>query len=153
MKRIRAFTLVESLLVFLLVAVMLLLTVTRFKALERRMTEERFLQSFEQNYLYTQKKEIVTWKLSMMTYESATQSIEFKSTGEDMAEDGEKIYLAIPATVKLTSGKNTLIFKAGSGNNSTLVAYIFECSAMKRKVTYQLQLGSGRYEKTERLLK
>lgn len=151
--RLRGFTLVETLLVLVVASTFLLIGFSQFKKFEARIAEERFIQSFEQNYLYAQKNAIVTgFETQIVRPKGQDNIFQFETTSDEGFAFEEKVVLEIPASIKLGQCPGEHKFHGISGNNSTLSAYEFKCYVMKRTIKFQLQMGSGRYTKVIMLL-
>ncbi|HHS2626148.1 TPA: competence type IV pilus minor pilin ComGD [Streptococcus agalactiae] len=131
-KKVKAFTLLESLIVLSVVAFMTLVFSTSFNNIFRQVEETIFFISFEHLYRDTQK-------LSAFGQKKQTLTISHNY----LENTYESLYL--PKTVKVVKS-DTLAFDA-NGGNSSLAKIQFEC--YRKTVTYQLYIGSGNYRKKE----
>lgn len=147
MTRFKSFTLVEALLVLVIVALFLLIPISRFEHLKGRYQEEQFIRRFEQEFLYTQQMAVVTGHYSYVYYRSATPHFLFQHRfeGETVFREAAVIF---PSSVQRQIAPISLSFSGGSGRVGTLVVYKFRCKYLNYSVQYQLQMGSGRYTKT-----
>lgn len=129
--RIRAFTLLESLLVLFLVSLLALSlsgSVSQtFQAVQTRL----FFSQFEHLYRDSQKLSI-----------SQQAPVQLDLSGRQISNGYQTLHL--PEGVNLVSD-HSLEFSA-TGGNSSLVKLVFDTP--DSTVTYQLQIGSGQYKKT-----
>lgn len=129
--RIKGFTLLESLLVLVVISFLTLAlsgsVTSSFKAVE----EKLFFLNFEQLYLDCQK-------LSS----SQQEPVELYVTSHYISNGYQQ--LTLPSTVQVLEGQ--VIEFSANGGNSSLSKLQFQTASVQ--VTYQLQLGSGKYKKT-----
>lgn len=128
----KAFTLLDSLLALVVssfVIVGLALSITQIFS---RVEESLFFADFEQVYLETQRLSATQGQVSQLEVSSLGVRSPYRQ-------------LDLPATVRF-EGQRTIVFDT-SGGNSSLAKLIFHTEA--KEITYQLYLGSGKYQKTE----
>ena len=130
--RLKAFSLMESLLTLVLVSFLTLSLSGTVQALFRKSQETLFFLSFEQVYVDSQKLAL-----------STRQDILLELEGSQVSNGYQELNL--PASIQLVQPQ-TLHFQE-TGGNSSLAKVQFQSS--DGLVTYQLYLGSGRYKKTK----
>lgn len=133
MSRIKAFTLIESLVTLAITSFLILSFSDSITQTFAKVEEHLFFLSFEHLYRDTQK---------LSVYQRQDMTLILKS---EYISNGVEV-LKIPKDVKLERNK-TLHFDQ-AGGNSSLEKLVFQASDEKR-VTYQLYIGSGQYKKTE----
>lgn len=133
MSRIKAFTLIESLVTLAITSFLILSFSGSITQTFAKVEEHPFFLSFEHLYRDTQK---------LSVYQRQDMTLILKS---EYISNGVEV-LKIPKDVKLERNK-TLHFDQ-AGGNSSLEKLVFQTSDEKR-VTYQLYIGSGQYKKTE----
>lgn len=130
---IRAFTLLESLVTLAVVAFLTLSLSGSVTGILQQVETNLFYLRFE--YLYRDSQRLAA---------AAGSNVELQLT-KDKISNG-KSSLVIPKNIHLDKGKGqTLVFDA-KGGNSSLTKIRF--SSDKEVVTYQLNMGSGKYKKT-----
>lgn len=131
MSQIKAFTLLESLLVLSLVSLLALTlsgsVTSTFRAIEERL----FFLNFEQVYLDSQK------------LSSSQQAPIVLSLSDRQVSNGYQT-VQLPASLELIQDQK-ITFSA-EGGNSSLAKIGFK--TQDETVTYQLYIGSGKYKKT-----
>ena len=130
--RLKAFSLMESLLTLVLISFLTLSLSGTFQDLFRKSQETLFFLSFEQVYVDSQKLAL-----------STRQDIFLELEGSQVSNGYQELNL--PASIQLVQPQ-TLHFQE-TGGNSSLAKVQFQSS--DGLVTYQLYLGSGRYKKTK----
>ena len=130
--RLKAFSLMESLLTLVLVSFLTLSLSGTVQGLFRKSQETLFVLSFEQVYVDSQKLAL-----------STRQDIFLELEGSQVSNGYQELNL--PASIQLVQPL-TLHFQE-TGGNSSLAKVQFQSS--DGLVTYQLYLGSGRYKKTK----
>ena len=130
--RLKAFSLMESLLTLVLISFLTLSLSGTVQALFRKSQETLFFLSFEQVYVDSQKLAL-----------STRQDIFLELEGSQVSNGYQELNL--PASIQLVQPL-TLHFQE-TGGNSSLAKVQFQSS--DGLVTYQLYLGSGRYKKTK----
>ena len=130
--RLKAFSLMESLLTLVLVSFLTLSLSGTVQALFRKSQETLFFLSFEQVYVDSQKLAL-----------STRQDIFLELEGSQVSNGYQELNL--PASIQLVQPL-TLHFQE-TGGNSSLAKVQFQTA--DGLVTYQLYLGSGRYKKTK----
>ena len=130
--RLKAFSLMESLLTLVLVSFLTLSLSGTVQDLLRKSQETLFFLSFEQVYVDSQKLAL-----------STRQDIFLELEGSQVSNGYQELNL--PASIQLVQPQ-TLHFQE-TGGNSSLAKVQFQSS--DGLVTYQLYLGSGRYKKTK----
>lgn len=133
--RSRAFTLLESLLTLSLLVFLGLVLSGSVQAGFEAMAEQVFLMEFEHLYLDSQKQ-------SLLRQEGLVLTID-----KEGVSNGER-QLVLPAT--MTVAEELTLPLSDQGGNSSLKRVQFQTSS--QVVTYQLQLGSGRYRKSSKSL-
>lgn len=129
---IRAFTLLESLVTLAVVAFLTLSLSGSVTGILQQVETNLFYLRFE--YLYRDSQRLAA---------AAGSNVELQLT-KDKISNG-KSSLVIPKNIHLDKGKGqTLVFDA-KGGNSSLTKIRF--SSDKEVVTYQLNMGSGKYKK------
>ncbi|MFU2163451.1 competence type IV pilus minor pilin ComGD [Streptococcus pluranimalium] len=129
-KRLPAFTLMEALLTLSVVTFLALATSGSIKTIFSQIQTKLFFLEFEQVYRETQR-------LSASRQEETTLVI-----GSDFVENPLGRY-PLPKTI--TPEKTLNIVFNQYGGNSSLAKVVFQTS--EKRVTYQLYLGSGQYQK------
>ncbi|MGT2926584.1 competence type IV pilus minor pilin ComGD [Streptococcus cuniculipharyngis] len=130
--QIRAFSLLESLWVLLIVSFLIISFSGSVRTTFDRVEEGIFFLSFEQLYRQTQR-------LSISRQEEMVLSItEHKISNQEET-------LPIPAGIR--PEKDYLIRISRSGGNSSLSRVVFKTA--QKSVRYQLYIGSGKYKKSE----
>ncbi|MGT2812167.1 competence type IV pilus minor pilin ComGD [Streptococcus minor] len=130
--RLKAFSLIESLVVLVLISFLTLSLSGSVQQVFRKSQETIFFLTFEQVYIDSQKLAL-----------SARQEI-LLEIGEEHISNGYQD-LELPESIQLVQPL-TLHFQE-SGGNSSLAKVQFQTK--DGLVTYQLYLGSGRYKKTK----
>lgn len=133
--RTKAFTLLESLVTLTLVVFLTLLLSGSVRLGFEQMAEQVFLMEFEHLYLTSQQQSVLRQEGLVLTIT------------QDGISNGER-HLALPATVTLAD--ELVLTLSDQGGNSSLKRVQFYTSS--QVVTYQLQLGSGRYRKNSQSL-
>jgi len=121
--KIKAFTLIESLMVLSVTSFILILFSNSFMHTVRVLRGELYLVQFEQVYKFIQLKAIATQTPQEVTQET----------------------LPVPKEVKC---ENYRIKFTADGKNTTLPKIVFYLPETQKTVTYQIQMGSARYKKT-----
>lgn len=129
-KRLPAFTLMEALLTLSVVTFLALATSGSIKTIFSQIQTKLFFLEFEQVYRETQR-------LSASRQEETTLVI-----GSDFVENPLGRY-PLPKTV--TPEKTLNVVFNQYGGNSSLAKVVFQTP--EKRVTYQLYLGSGQYQK------
>lgn len=140
-KEARGFTLVESLITLFVVTSFTLLPTLSTIRLQDKIEIEQFFASLEKRILASQQAAITGMLPSDM--QITASSIYFRtlvSTGIDWS------LLTIPKELVYT-GTSKLVFSMNSGNNSSLSKMSFYWKEKKETISYQFQMGSGRYIK------
>ena len=128
----KAFTLFESLLVLFLVSFLAISLTGGVNQVFQSVQEEIFLWEFEHLYKESQKLAV-----------TSQQDIHLQVNQQGISNGYQLIHL--PEKVVLEEGR-TIVFNQ-EGGNSSLTKIRFRFS--DKTVTYQLQIGSGRYKKKE----
>ncbi|KXT83243.1 Late competence protein ComGD, access of DNA to ComEA [Streptococcus sp. DD11] len=129
---IKAFTLLESLLVLFAVSLVLLSLSGSVQAGFRQVQEQLFFLEFEQLYRETQQ-------LSAAGHEKMSLTISERAVSNVYQE------LVFPQT--LQEHEQQVIHFDQAGGNSSLSKIIFQTE--ERTVVYQLYMGNGKFKKTE----
>ena len=133
------FTLVETLLVLLVTIFLLGLPAVLSEQALNEVTAACFFARFEKYLLYTQQVAATGTTDTTIDFSEEDQTLTFHA-GEE-----SKTLKILPLLV--AQGPATLVFKMGTGNNGKLASYRFEWSAKGQCITFQMQMGSGRYVK------
>lgn len=151
---VKAFTLPESLAVFLVIAAFCLLPVLKVKSWQEELEVKRFLNRFEKMVLVCQQIAIVEEQVTSIKNVRIPERVFIFYTGSTSAERPrpfeEDVFetLFIPEALKGGNSISEIKFLARKGHPSELVKvkFIWE----KRNITYryQFQLGGGRFEKS-----
>ena len=130
--RVRAFTLLESLLTLAVTSTLLLLLSGSVKSSFESVEQQLFFTEFEHFYTESQK-------LSL-----ASQTPVQLNINRSGISNGYQ-HLSLPAGVRVSEDKIIRFDKAGG--NSSLAKIVFETK--KNKISYQLYMGNGKFKKTE----
>lgn len=133
--KIRAFTLLESLLVLSLVSLLTLFLSGSVTSTFGGIEEKLFFLNFEQVYLDSQKL-------------SSSQQTPVVLTLSDRQISNGYQTIQLPASLDLVQ-EQSITFSAGGGNSS-LAKIGFR--TRNEQVTYQLYIGSGKYKQTRQSL-
>ncbi|MBM7643377.1 competence type IV pilus minor pilin ComGD [Streptococcus loxodontisalivarius] len=128
----RAFTLLESLLTLSTVSFLLLILTGSVRTSFRQVEENLFLLHFEHLYRENQQLSI-----------AGQREVSLSLTEDAIKSDLQTIELPKGVTI----AKPIKLVFSKEGGNSSLAKVDFQLS--DRKVHYQLNLGSGKYRKTE----
>lgn len=141
------FTLIETLIVLALVCSFVLLPTLAIKEWQQQLEKEFFYYQFEKSTLHIQQVAIADQRNTRIDLHNEAQLIDFFTNHTELSWRK----LKIPRTVKLQSGYS-IAFKAGTGNisttqpgNGSIPHVVF--TEDNQKITYQFQLGSGRFER------
>lgn len=147
--KLKSFTLIEQLLVLLITASIIFMGAVQFQTIKATFIENHFIQAFEARYLYAQKMSVITGEDTILYVE--TKKIPQKiSCGVPISGvRTERFMLPLPETIFVKSGPKELVFNKESGRSGRLVTYIFRLNINKKDVQYVLQMGDGKYVKTE----
>lgn len=130
--RIKAFTLLDSLLTLAITTFMILSLSVSVSGIFQRVEEKLFFLSFENLYRDTQK-------LANIKQESMILEISESQISNGLAR------LDLPDGIKVVN-RHSITFNQ-AGGNSSLTKIVFESG--NKRVTYQLYIGSGNYKKIE----
>lgn len=146
MRKYHGFTLIESLIVLSVVSTMVLIPTLKLTNLYQRYRCQHFFNQFEKNLHATQQSAIVSGRMSRVYYNSEKNMYFFDYNWS--SEYIHQVELFLPPEVVYKNGGN-LFFHPPNGNISTgaLSAIIFQESITGKTITYQLTLGSGKYDK------
>lgn len=154
MVRRNAFTLVEALLVLAVVSCFSLLPVLAVKGWQEELAVAHFFSRFEKMLLVSQQIAIVEKVKTNLKIDRGNKKISFAtvgtdgSTGEYFEEDFFPV-LKVPATIFFErSSTTTFSFNANSGSPSALRKVSFYRKDKPIIFSYQIQMGSARFEKT-----
>ena len=132
------FTLIETLIVLALVCAFVLLPTIAIKSWQHQLEKTFFYYQFEKSTLHLQQVAILN---------SSSQLIDFYTNHTELSWR----ILPVPKSIKLGS-RYSIYFKAGSGNVSTdqpgngnIPKVVFTDEG--KVITYQFQMGSGRFER------
>ncbi|KJQ76474.1 competence protein CglD [Streptococcus infantis] len=130
--RIRAFTMLESLLVLGIVSLLALGLSSSVQSTFAAVEEQIFFMEFEELYRETQKR-------SLASQQKINLILEERSIGNGYQK------LAIPKGIQLQSNQSITFDKAGG--NSSLASVKFQ--TRKEVVRYQLYLGNGKIKRIQ----
>ncbi|MBJ8350203.1 competence type IV pilus minor pilin ComGD [Streptococcus zalophi] len=128
--RIKAFTLLESLLTLATTSFLVLSLFASVSTILTQMEERLFFLNLEYLYQDTQKLSLASQKKRSITFNNQTVST-------------NRAVLKIPQSVHLK--ENLIITFNQAGGNSSLKKIIFETD--HQTIRYQLYIGSGKYKK------
>ncbi|MGM0126085.1 competence protein ComGD [Enterococcus sp. AZ194] len=137
----QGFTIAETLIVLLVVTSFIFIPVLASAPLQKKIEIEQFFAVFEKRFLACQQAAITGMLPTNILIDKT--SIYFKtqiSTGIKWS------LLEIPDELSYT-GVAKITFAMSSGNNSSLSKMKFYWKNQNKTVSYQMQLGSGRYIK------
>ena len=137
------YTLFESLLLILLLTTILSFPVLAFSAWKNELAVYQFFSQFEKRIYTTQKIAIVNQIQTGFYWNNDENQIIFRMSQPD--EASWKV-LDIPDEITLKRHAS-ITFAAGTGNEGSLKAYQFYWEEKGQTITYQFQMGSGRYTK------
>lgn len=132
--QIRAFTLLESLLVLSITAFVILLFSMNFLTVIHIVKGELFILEFENDYKDTQEDAALLGQDEMMMFKNGSLIIEDKN-------------VSVPAEVKF---QDFSICFNEKGENSSLSKIQISLPYETKTIHYQLEMGSGKFKKTIR---
>lgn len=141
------FTLFETMIVLALVCAFVLLPTIAIKSWQKQLEKTFFYYQFEKSTLHLQQVAIADHQRTQIHLYDRSQLIDFYTSHTELPWRK----LDVPESITLGSGYS-IFFKAGSGNISTnqpgngsipKVVFIDEGEV----ITYQFQMGSGRFER------
>lgn len=148
---LKGYTLIEALLVLLVMAAFTLLPVLGVKNWQEDLLTYRFFNRFEKLLLTTQQVAIVEGRQTSVTCKVlSNQKIQVSfNYGRQMGSNPEEqLYvLLLPENITGLASMKQLTFHGGSGNPSHLLAYSFHWPKKQATISYQYQMGSGRFVK------
>lgn len=150
----RAFTLVEALLVLAVVSCFSLLPVLAVKGWQEELEVAHFFSRFEKMLLVSQQIAIIEGVGTKVHVERSTNLVKFQTEGTNaktgtLHEEDRFPPLEIPNPLKYSGGNTTeFSFIQDAGSPRKLTSVTFSRNDKSMKVKYQLQMGSGRFEKT-----
>lgn len=130
--RIRAFTMLESLLVLGIVSLLALGLSISVQSTFAAVEEQIFFMEFEELYRDTQKKSLASQQRTTVSF------------NKQIVTNGSQ-KLTVPKGIQAPSGQ-TIVFDR-SGGNSSLVKVEFQ--TRKETIRYQLYLGNGKIKQTK----
>ncbi|SNU08506.1 competence protein ComGD [Streptococcus equinus] len=131
-KKIRAFTLLESLLTLGISCFIVIMLSNSVNSIFQTVEEKLFFLSFEHCYRDTQK-------LASLKQENQVLTISQDGISNSVA------HISLPETVSVV--ENYKIIFDNAGGNSSLAKVKFQTE--NQAIDYQLYIGSGNYKKTE----
>lgn len=134
------FTIAESLITLFVISIFLFIPTLTLQPLIAKTKVELFLAQFEQNFLLLQQTAITQQIETTLRFDQEKRVLQYEILEQESYPD-----LPLPEALscKMTQ---TIVIKADSGNYSGMESVIFQWE--KTKITYQFQLGSGRFVKT-----
>lgn len=139
------YTLIELLLVLFVVTSFVLLPTLAIDSWQTKLNRNLFYDRVEKNILHTQQLAITTMKSSKIQTYRKEQIIEFDVAGEPSSRKT----LKLPSGVSLKMNNCTIRFNGVTGNMGSFNSgnkLVFQDQELGQ-VTYQFQMGSGRFEK------
>lgn len=140
------FTLIETLIVLVLVCSFVLLPTIALKRWQQQLEKNFFYYQFEKSILHLQQVAIADYYGTRIELHENKQIIVFSTIHTELPWK----QLSVPQSIRLES-KGSISFSAGKGNISTdqpgngnIPKIIFSDD---NRVTYQFQMGSGRFER------
>lgn len=133
------YTIIELLLVLFICSFFLLLPTLSIKNWQQTLSVEQFLSSFEKKLLLIQQLAIVERYDTQFSFSSDEQVFIFVSSNRQER-------LILPRKLSFT-GPKKIRFNKETGNNSQLARLEFRWYEKQQLITFQFQLGSGRYVK------
>ncbi|WP_265456264.1 competence type IV pilus minor pilin ComGD [Enterococcus sp. HY326] len=145
----KGFTLIESLIALLVVTAFVLLPSLSLAEWQRNVEEKIFFQRFERLITATQQAAITQNSLTKITEDKDQTEFYFWMKNMDKGTLGVQKVLTIPKSVVPKAGVSTkgMMFKEGTGNNTDMLKFSFRLAGRSTEITYQFQLGSGKYVK------
>ncbi|KAF1299089.1 hypothetical protein BAU15_00130 [Enterococcus sp. JM4C] len=140
-RQLKGFTLIETLIALMVVTSFVFIPTLASAPLQKKIEVEQFFTTLEKRVLASQQAAITGMLPSEV--QISAHSIYFRtmiSTGIKWAN------LEIPKELIYT-GTPKIVFAMNSGNNSSLKKMSFYWQAENKVISYQFQLGSGRYIK------
>lgn len=150
----RAFTLVETLLVLAVISCFSLLPVLAVKRWQEELAVAHFFSRFEKMLLVSQQIAIVEKYQTTLTVDRGKRMVTFATigtdgkTGSDFEEDSFSEIIIPEAIYFKTADETRFSFSTQSGSPSALRKVSFYRKDKPITVSYQIQMGSARFEKT-----
>lgn len=140
------YTLIETLIVMIVICSFVLLPTVMFSSWQQKLECQFFYYQLEKSMLHLQQVAICDQKNTRIDLHPDKQLIVFKTIEEELPWRN----LEVPESVVLHSGYS-IMFKSSTGNVSTNQPETgipkIRFTDKYGEVTYQFQLGSGRFEK------
>lgn len=143
MKNKRGYTLIESLLILTIVLVAAAFPILAIEEVQQQMIVHQFFASFEKRISAAQKAAIVNQQQTSFELTSDQRQLFFDVPAYF---DHHWNYLQIPSELVVQRAER-IVFAANTGNESSLRAYRFYWPRKNQVITYQFQMGGGRYIK------
>lgn len=145
----KGFTLIESLIALIVVTAFVLLPSLSLAEWQRNIEEKIFFQRFERLITATQQAAITQNSPTKITEDVAQTEFYFWHKNMDKGSLEVQKVLTIPESVIPKAGVSTkgMLFKEATGNNTDMLKFSFQLSGQSTMITYQFQLGSGKYVK------
>lgn len=137
------YTLLETLITLGLICLLLLLPVISLDRLYRQYQVHFFFTQFEKNMAFTQQAAIVSGRTATVHYHERQCDFMYQWY-QDVTKTTE---VKLPQTIETSMKEVSVNFKAGKGNVDKLPKFTFIDKENKKKYTYQINMGSGKYEK------
>ena len=144
-KQVSGYTLVETVVVLMVVCLFLGLPTLLLKNWQANIEVTRFFNEFERNIQLMQQKAIVTQEQTQIFLEPESQQIYFY---QETLEEADTLLLRLPQGLSLADKITRKIkFKGSSGHYSGMGRVVFFRENPQQKISYQFQIGSGKYSK------
>ncbi|OTP10500.1 hypothetical protein A5844_002200 [Enterococcus sp. 10A9_DIV0425] len=138
-----AYTLIETLIVLTLTLFFFLFPIIAFTSWKNDLSAYQFFIQFERRIYAVQKSAIVHQKNTSFSYVQEKNYLLFQAPSYS-----SMMWQVLPIPDGITVEQDGIItFKAETGNESSLKKYTFYWTRKKQRISYQFQMGSGRYLK------
>ncbi|EOT38179.1 competence type IV pilus minor pilin ComGD [Enterococcus columbae] len=137
---VAGFTLIELLCVLFIVSLVSTIGLHGFLGLKARVEQQVFFQTFENNLAYIHERAIIGGTAAYIHSRQDYIAIDFPYDGK-----AQEILYA-PSSIKVIT-INDLTFHQYTGTYGPISSFDFVDTLANQRITYQLFLGSGRYEK------
>ncbi|WP_429940550.1 MULTISPECIES: competence type IV pilus minor pilin ComGD [unclassified Enterococcus] len=143
MENKRGYTLIESLLILTIAIFAASLSLSAIENVQQQMIVHQFFASFEKRIAAAQKTAIVNQQQT--SFEAINEQTQiFFDVPVYFAHHWNS--LQIPSDLVVQRAER-IVFAANTGNESSLRAYQFYWPRKNQRITYQFQMGGGRYVK------
>lgn len=144
-KKESGFTILEMLVVLSISSLLILLPVLQVKGWQERLNVTYFFKEFERQIIGLQQTAIITGGASEITVMRGEQELIYLYQDSQ----GKQVIDSLLFPEQISVEKDTRIkFIGKTGNISKLDRFVFTDHLSERQLTYQYQIGSGRFVKT-----